>query len=610
VARCERGQWYPPKRRGPVEILDLLPARAAHCGEPDRGQCQESRRAFHHRRDVDQLGRGEQRADLVDLEQRGVMLRRRWRGERAAYDRRRILVDQVLRHRVGKYGRDPLTDAAGGDQAAALLDDAQRVQNHRHGDGADRHRADRREHVALEAAKHVAGMHFRPTRPHVGVPLARDMLESTSLTDLRNIAGPRILAAAELFARLVAPGPGGIERHLGHRADRQQLLLPAEAELHSERLPAGRSDVKVQAALVEQLVGGRARPRGFHRSVSQHSKGSNSAGGLMKRTVFIVGAGASAEFGLPLGSALVDTIRDMAAAEVETAEQRPLIGSAIRAGLTGDFDEAVRDIAGGMNVARSIDRFLHSRRDRPLVTAIGKSAIAGAIAQAEARTVLGSSDLRDWHAAQAAMSGLRGTWLSRLFALLQEGHSPEESSTILDDVSFITFNYDRVIEQYLLLAFQHSMAQSEASARRWVQEKLPIHIYGSLGTLFPSSESSMPFGLREDMIPTIVEKMAAGIRTFTESQDSNLLTQAHNLISQAECVVFLGFAFDPLNVAALFPMPLRSDQRFAGTQTGVGPAELDNLGVMIGGAGAENRMRDISCANYIASFDFRDAVGL
>ncbi|WP_267904498.1 hypothetical protein [Sphingomonas aurantiaca] len=59
---------------------------------------------FHHRRDVDQLGRGEQRADLVDLEQRGVMLRRRGRGERAADDRRGILVDQVLRHRIGKDG--------------------------------------------------------------------------------------------------------------------------------------------------------------------------------------------------------------------------------------------------------------------------------------------------------------------------------------------------------------------------------------------------------------------------------------------------------------------------------------------------------------------------
>lgn len=330
----------------------------------------------------------------------------------------------------------------------------------------------------------------------------------------------------------------------------------------------------------------------------------------MKRTVFIVGAGASAEFDLPLGSALVDTIRDMAAAEVDTSGQRPLIAAAIRAGLTGDFEAAVRDIAGGMNVARSIDRFLHSRRDRPLVNAIGKSAIASAIAQAEARTILGTADLRDWASAQAAMTGLRGTWLSRLFAMLQEGRSPEESATILDDVSFITFNYDRVIEQYLLLAFQHTMAQDVAAAKRCVEKKVPIHIYGSLGTIFPSSAYSMSFGPHEDIIPTIVEKMSAGIRTFTESQDSKLLAQAHDLISEAECVVFLGFAFDPLNVAALFPNPLRSDQQYIGTQMGVGPAERDNLRVKIGGAGAREQLFDSFCAGYISSYEFRDAVGL
>ncbi len=262
---------HPPQRRRAIEILDLVPASAAYRGETDCGQCQEPRGAFHHRRDVDQLGRGEQLARVLDLEQCGVMLCRRWRCERATDDRRGILVNQVLRHRVGEYGRDPLTDAARSDQAAALLDDAQRVQDHRHGNRADRHRADRREDVALEARQDVAGVHFRPPRSHVRMPLAADVFESTSLAGLRKFASPGILAAAELLACLGASGPGGIERHLGNSADRQQLLLSAKPELHTERLPAGGRDVEVQAGLVEQLVGGRARPRGFHRGVGQHN---------------------------------------------------------------------------------------------------------------------------------------------------------------------------------------------------------------------------------------------------------------------------------------------------------------------------------------------------
>ena len=149
-----------------------------------------------------------------------MVLCRRWRGERAADDRRGILVDQVLRHCVCEYGRDPLADAAGRNQAAALLDDAQRVQDHRHGDRADRHRADRREHVALEARDYVAGMHFRPATAHVGMPLARNVFESTCLAGLPKFASSRILTTVELLAHLVTPGPGGIERHLGHCADR------------------------------------------------------------------------------------------------------------------------------------------------------------------------------------------------------------------------------------------------------------------------------------------------------------------------------------------------------------------------------------------------------
>jgi hypothetical protein len=39
---------------------------------------------------------------------------------------------------------------------------------------------------------------------------------------------------------------------------RQQLLLPRHAKLHAERLPPGGRDIELQAALIEQLVSGRA----------------------------------------------------------------------------------------------------------------------------------------------------------------------------------------------------------------------------------------------------------------------------------------------------------------------------------------------------------------
>ena len=158
----------------------------------------------------EQLGRGEQLARVLDLEQRRVMLCRRWGSERAADDRRGILVDQILGHRIREHGRDPLANPTRRLEAAPVLDDPQRVQNHGNGHRADRHRADRWENVALERPEDVAGMHVRPAQPHMRVPLARDVIESTSLAGLRKFASPGILTAAELGAHLVAPGPGRI----------------------------------------------------------------------------------------------------------------------------------------------------------------------------------------------------------------------------------------------------------------------------------------------------------------------------------------------------------------------------------------------------------------
>jgi hypothetical protein len=189
-----------------------------------------------------------------------MILRRRRRGERPADGRGRILIDQVLSHRIGKHCRHPLAYATRRLETAARFDAAQRVEDNRDGYHADRHRAERREGVALEAGKDVGRVNVRPAPMLVRMPLARPMLESTSPAGRGGISRARIHTAAELLARLVATGPSCVQRHLGNGTDRQQLLFAVETKLYSERHSACWHDVKVEAALVEPLVGGRARP--------------------------------------------------------------------------------------------------------------------------------------------------------------------------------------------------------------------------------------------------------------------------------------------------------------------------------------------------------------
>src|SRR5258708_823314 len=95
---------------------------------------------------------------------------------------------------------------------------------------------------------------------------------------------------------------------------------------------------------------------------------------LERRTVFILGAGASAPYGFPIGSELVCEIVKGLAAEGTLRDQ--LLRAEFRAGDLDEFRDRLR-VAGGT----SIDFFLEDQHDD--VVAIGKAAIAVQIRRAE-----------------------------------------------------------------------------------------------------------------------------------------------------------------------------------------------------------------------------------
>jgi hypothetical protein len=328
----------------------------------------------------------------------------------------------------------------------------------------------------------------------------------------------------------------------------------------------------------------------------------------MRKTVFIVGAGASLDFGMPLGSGLVNMIRNKMLGELGTHDQ-PIIESAQQTQLPGDYGEAGRDIAGGMIVARSIDRFLETRKDKPLVTAIGKRAIAAVIAEQEAATPLAAGWRNlDWETRDRALAASSGTWLAKIFSLLQEGIPPAEAHHIFENASFVTFNYDRMIEQYLLLAFQHTMGRSLLEATALLDAIPIIHVYGSLGNP-RAQQNSVPFPV-EQHHHYYLELMANNLRTFTEQCEDGVLERTNEIIAEAEVIVSLGFAFDPLNVTALFPRPLNDQQFICGTSIGVGPKEMENLYDLTGTKGRPSSFHQTSCPEFVAQHDFRSWIDL
>ena len=87
-------------------------------------------------------------------------------------------------------------------------------------------------------------------------------------------------------------------------------------------------------------------------------------GDLLSRTVFIVGAGASVEFGksMPVGSALANAIRECLTAELNHHRRggsTPIIDALSYGGFHGEHESATRRIRDGIVTKESIDDFVH-----------------------------------------------------------------------------------------------------------------------------------------------------------------------------------------------------------------------------------------------------------
>jgi hypothetical protein len=99
------------------------------------------------------------------------------------------------------------------------------------------------------------------------------------------------------------------------------------------------------------------------------------------------------------------------------------------------------------------------------------------------------------------------------------------------------------------------------------------HPYGVVGCLPWQNAASVVFGGRMNMK---LLDIANDIRTFTERMEDDAALAAIRLqIQEAETVVFLGFAFHPLNMQLLAPPATSTAKRIFGTAKGISNGDLD-----------------------------------
>lgn len=272
-------------------------------------------------------------------------------------------------------------------------------------------------------------------------------------------------------------------------------------------------------------------------------------------TTFVVGAGASVDYGFPLGEQLTRQIAGALNFRGQGSEACELIRTTIDVlGQRKTHDarqlfQQAHALQAALATASSIDAFLENHSDNPHFELLGKFAIAACLATAESRSPLKPrhrGDLMD-------LARVENSWLARLFkTVLAPGISRASAEQIFAHVSFVIFNYDRCIEHYLEHAIASHFMMDLNAASRIVQKRLRIvHPYGDLGALHGTN---MSFGEKHD--PTTyaaadaIDAMARRILTFTESKKAQGAA-AQTMISNAKRLVFLGFGFGEQNVELL-----------------------------------------------------------
>jgi len=294
------------------------------------------------------------------------------------------------------------------------------------------------------------------------------------------------------------------------------------------------------------------------------------------KTTFIIGAGASAEFGLPVGEGLIAKIvEQLKRFDGNWPEQERWDLKYVLAHMnSGSFDPehyaTGKRLRQALLHANTIDQLLHQRRDDLALVHMGKMAIATCIADAEAQSSLinlgvryqqvSASVRRPIDATVETLEAVSQTWIAQFIRHAGQPYGPRDIAKAFDGISFVCFNYDRCIQQYLYHALVYSWQIDKEEASQIVHGLDFMHVYGDLAPLsFPALDGN-GFGDVEKVIHALDR-----IRTYTETIDEAWRDRIRQTVKSAERIVFLGFGFDRQNLQLLFDNKLSSSVDLRGT---------------------------------------------
>lgn len=293
----------------------------------------------------------------------------------------------------------------------------------------------------------------------------------------------------------------------------------------------------------------------------------------MKKLTLVVGAGASQEVGLPVGSGLKNEIAQhldirfpngitQTSGSFTICEAFRIEVKALGEKDINPYLHACWRIRDSMPQAISIDNFIDINSGDSRVELAGKLGIALSILEAERK----SSIYIDSQSGNRRFpfSETENTWLNRFFKIVTENCPWDLLPARLREVCLVVFNYDRCIEHYLVHAFMNYYGKGVNEVVQIMQELDVIHPYGEVGRLeLLGKQTGVEFG--EEVYPDRLLDTAKDLKTFTEGTDekSSDILKIREAVSNTSCLAFIGFSFHRLNMNLLSPKPEQKISNFS-----------------------------------------------
>jgi len=294
-----------------------------------------------------------------------------------------------------------------------------------------------------------------------------------------------------------------------------------------------------------------------------------------QNVVFVIGAGASYEYGLPLGSELKERIAKAVRFRFEYGHR--LVGGDgnlldhIRRHVHGDsarsneYTKAANLLASAIPAFVSVDEALHYVSGSAEAIEVGKIAIIDQILAAERKSKLA------YDQNTGRVRSLPDGWLAEMLSIAAGNLRMDELSTIFDHVTFVNFNYDRVIEQYLFWALQENMSATAEQAFEIVSRINMLRPYGSVGKFSSNFTDQFGFGTTAHFDPFA---RLASLGTYTDQKPMHDLSAMDNALRVAKLIIFLGFGYHTSNVDVI-KRPAGGGITVMGTVTGIHKSNYD-----------------------------------